>query len=195
MNVEKQMEIAEEVLEKLEVFDPTCILAGGAPRDWYFGNIATDLDFFVYFRPDLQSFYAEDVLRKVSLDMNIKGGDDFPAHYKRNPHLKSVYQGFYKGETVQVMFMDQPTLNCVVDLFPFGICQAWWKGKKHTYTWNNEEIHVSRDFKASVKNKTLILLNELYNDADGYVQKIKDKFPQYSFYDGFESFSKHILYE
>ena len=192
MTVEYQMEVAEEILEKLESFDPTCILAGGAPRDWYFGNVASDLDFFVYFRPDLQSFYAENVLEKVGLDMNIKGADTFPAHYKRNPHLKSVYQGVYKGEIVQVMFMDQPTFNCVVDLFPFGICQAWWKGKKHT--WNNEEIHVTRDFKASVKNKILLVLNELYNDEDGYIQKIRNKFPDFEFYPNFKSYSESILY-
>lgn len=195
--IDKQKRVAEKVLAKLETFDPTCILAGGAPRDWFFGNVASDLDFYVHFRPDFQNqkWRYSVLLETLGLKMVAKTGDELPVNYKRNPHLITVYQGKVDGEVVQVMFMDKPTFHCVVDLFPFGICQAWWKGKKHTYSWNNEEIHTTADFNAAVKNKVLILLNELYNDSDGYVQKIKDKFPEYTFYNSFESFCRDMLYK
>lgn len=173
--IDKQKEVAQEVLKKLELFDPSCILAGGAPRDWYFGNVANDLDFYVYFRPDLPLSWRVSQLNKVGLkNFRLKGREDgdFPESYKRNPHLMCVFEGVYKGEKVQVMFMDQKTFNCVIDLFPFGICQVWWKGDK---------IKTSNEFDLSVKHKILKLLNDLYSDADGYVEKIRNKFPDYLF--------------
>jgi len=45
ISVEKS--IADEVLSRLEVIDPTCILAGGAPRDWWLGQSCNDLDFYI----------------------------------------------------------------------------------------------------------------------------------------------------
>ena len=91
--IEKQMSVAQNVLNKLEFFDPSCILAGGAPRDWYFGNLANDLDFYVYFRPDLPNWWRSNQLEKVGLKGFLpKGREDFefPENYKRNPHLKAV---------------------------------------------------------------------------------------------------------
>lgn len=44
----EQKDIARELLCKLEITDPNCILAGGAPRDWWFDKVANDLDFYVY---------------------------------------------------------------------------------------------------------------------------------------------------
>lgn len=168
--IDYQKKIAFDILHKFEAFDPTCILAGGAPRDWYFGNIAKDLDFYVYFRPDLQSYYIQKILDSTKIKFYPRGESEFPDSYKRNPYLKSVYEANYKGEKVQVMFMDKPTFECVVDLFPFGICQAWWKG---------EDIFVTKNFEVSVSHKILQLLNELYNDEDGYIEKIRNKFPDY----------------
>jgi hypothetical protein len=172
-DVNKQKQIALEVLQKLELFDPTCILAGGAPRDWYFGDVANDLDFYVYFRPDLHIWFRENQLEKVGLkNFKVKGKSDFdfPENYKHNPHLIAVYEGTYKKEKVQIMFMDEKTFTCVVPLFPFGICQAWWKGR---------EVNVTQDFEKSVEHKVLWLLNELYSDEDGYIEKIRNKFPDY----------------
>lgn len=182
--IETQMDVAQKVLNKLELFDPSCILAGGAPRDWYFGNLANDLDFYVYFRPDLPIGWRESQLEKVGLKgFRAKGRQDqeFPENYKRNPHLLAVYEGIVSGEKIQVMFMDQKTFHCVVDLFPFGICQAWWKGKDYINYWTKSSIHTSRYFDESVKHKILKLLNDLYSDSDGYIEKIRNKFPDYLF--------------
>ena len=174
MNIRTQMTIAKSVLEKLETFDPTCILAGGAPRDWHFDKLATDLDFYVYFRPDFDSqrWRYENMLQNLGLDAHLKGRAEFPENYKRNPYLLCVYECVYNGQIIQIMFMKEKTFSCVVDMFPFGICQAWWKGK---------DIHVSKYFDESVNHKILRVLNDLYSDEDGYIQKIRDKFPDYLF--------------
>ena len=183
-SIEKQMDVAQRVLNKLELFDPSCILAGGAPRDWYFGNLANDLDFYVYFRPDLPSRWRENQLEKVGLKgFKAKGREsqEFPENYKRNPHLMAVHEGIVSGEKVQIMFMDEKTFHCVVDLFPFGICQAWWKGKDYLDYLTQSNIHTTRYFDESVNHKVLRLLNDLYGDSDGYIEKIKNKFPDYLF--------------
>jgi len=166
--IEQQKQVATDVLNKLEFFDPSCILAGGAPRDWYFGNVANDLDFYVYFRPDLPLSWRVWQLNKVGLknfSMKGRGDGEFPENYKRNPHLMCVFEGIYKGEKVQVMFMDQKTFHCVVDMFPFGICQAWWKGEDHIDYFTKSSIHTTKNFDESVKHKVLKLLNDLYSDA------------------------------
>lgn len=40
MNIEKQKDVANIIYDRLRLADPHCILAGGAPRDWYFGKEA-----------------------------------------------------------------------------------------------------------------------------------------------------------
>jgi len=176
--IEYQKIIADEVMGKLETFDPTCILAGGAPRDWYFGNLATDLDFFVYFRPDFTSqiWRYSKLLKTLGFNMKRKGTDlaeRIPADYKQNPNLICVYEQEYKSVKIQVMFMNEKTFTSVIPRFPFGICQAWYKP--------GYGINTSAKFDYSAKHKLLILLNDLYNDADGYVEKIRSKFPDYDY--------------
>ena len=48
MNIEQQKRIAKEVLDKVKVLDYRAIIAGGAARDWYFNNLANDIDIFYY---------------------------------------------------------------------------------------------------------------------------------------------------
>lgn len=48
MKIEEQNVVAKKVLEKIKIVDPYVILAGGAPRDWYFGNPCNDLDIYYY---------------------------------------------------------------------------------------------------------------------------------------------------
>ena len=43
MSIVKQQLTANDILSKLEIIDPYVILAGGAPRDWYFGDECRDL--------------------------------------------------------------------------------------------------------------------------------------------------------
>jgi len=46
--IEAQKTIANTLIHKLEAVDPHVILAGGAPRSWFLGQEARDLDFYVY---------------------------------------------------------------------------------------------------------------------------------------------------
>ena len=46
-SIEHQKAVAKEVLNKLKIVDIFAMLAGGACRDWYLNNEASDLDFYV----------------------------------------------------------------------------------------------------------------------------------------------------
>lgn len=185
--IENQMKVADTVLSKLETFDPTCILAGGAPRDWFLGNTATDLDFFVYWRPEfeMQKWRYLTQLRNLGfkhVQERRFNCVDIPENYKRNPYLIAVYEFIFKGEKIQIMFMKAPTFTSVVPLFPFGICQAWYKRPLDTASpLGDTGIQVTHEFRLSVNHKILRVLNELYNDGDGYIEKIRAKFPDYLF--------------
>src|SRR5690606_11152192 len=60
VSIAKQKQIADFVLDKVEYFDHSCILAGGAVRDWYFEKPASDLDIFFHYRTNttLRHIYA-----------------------------------------------------------------------------------------------------------------------------------------
>ena len=46
MNLLRQKALTREVMETILPISPTAIVAGGAPRDWYFNNQAQDVDIF-----------------------------------------------------------------------------------------------------------------------------------------------------
>lgn len=54
--IEHQKFVADTILYKLFPIDPYCICAGGAPRDWYLGKVASDLDIFIYTAPNLTPY-------------------------------------------------------------------------------------------------------------------------------------------
>ena len=46
--IEFQKDLANKILNDLKIIDPRAYLAGGAPRDWNFGEEANDLDFYYF---------------------------------------------------------------------------------------------------------------------------------------------------
>lgn len=170
--IEKQKVVAEVVLSKLFPIDPFAICAGGAPRDWHFGKPATDLDVFFYTAVD-QITVVEQMLRSVGIKASDRrSADNLPEWYKLNPYLKCVYESEIDGVTVQLMLMNDKTHTSVVPHFPFTICKAWYK---------NGKIHLDKEFKLCEKWKIAVQTNPLYNDEHKYIQKLKQKFPEWSF--------------
>jgi hypothetical protein len=174
--VKIQKEIAKEVLAGLEIIDPTCILAGGAPRDWFFGKPATDLDFYIYdARCDLGQTAWMERLNKTLLDVKplglIEGKDpvDVDHEYTSMEHLRYVFEGTHLGMTVQVMVMSEPTYNCVVDNFCTDLSKAWWKGHNVVPTCEFLLAHATRTIK----------LCDNHNPSARYIKKIMAKFPTY----------------
>lgn len=169
MEIFQQQEIANEILDLLECVDINSILAGGAPRDWTFGNPARDLDF--YFdanRGEVDSFIrVVRRFRSLGLPIYIKNGYNYDG---KNPDLLFVFDGEYKGIKVQLMWMKTPALQAM-NSFALDICRVGYKDGKFIYT---------DEFEKARQSKTIRVLSSLYGKQDKYVQKILRRFPDFT---------------
>jgi len=176
--------IADNVLQKLFPIDPYSIVAGGAPRDWYFDNPASDIDVFFYTGQKTLPI-IHDMLFSVGLGYKeLKLGGGIPEWYKHNPSLQGVYCLEMEGVKVQLMRMQEPTFKSVVPQFPLSICHAWYK---------RGEIHTERPFLHSVKHKAIYKTNTIYNDEHAYISKILRKFPDYTYYSNIDQLAAKLL--
>lgn len=185
MTIEKQKKVADNVLDKLKHFDPTAIVAGGAPRDWYFGKEASDIDVFFYVRGDLPTSWISDILEEMGfVTHRVNTGEGLPDIYKKNPHLRAVFDCTVDGVDVQLLLMHKPTFVSVIPEFPLNICGAWYK---------YGEIRTTKGFDRAVKHKAIVKVNTLYANEDAYIQKIKSKFPDFKYYPSYEKLAESLL--
>jgi len=182
--IEHQKFVADTFLDKMLPIDPYCIVAGGAPRDWHFGKVASDIDLFFYTEPQTLDI-LDARLKSVGIEYDeLKLGGTIPEWYKKNPHLKGVYCLTYQGVKVQLMRMDKHTHHSVLPMFPLSICHAWYK---------NYKIHLEKPFIRGEKFKAIYKTSTIYNNEHAYVQKILAKFPDWKYYQGIEELSAHLL--
>lgn len=177
--IENQKEVAKEVLTKLQACDPHCILAGGAPRNWFFNKLANDLDFYIVLNYEATGATKT---RLSSIGLNLKPmerNELKDSSYKFMHHLFRVYEGEYKGESIQVMVMSQPTFTSVVDDFGVSICEFWWTGS---------EVKATKQALTSILTKKLFYKND-YSAKETHVEKMVYYFPEYTLapYSQFES--------
>ena len=172
MSIDEQQAIADEVLKRLAVFDPYAIVAGGAPRDWYLGMKANDIDVFINFN----SIYTQTTLRGIlrslgfdakPLEFNAKAKD-----YKLNPHLKWVFDVKGFEYPVQLIFVNNNTFK-TIDTFPLDICKIWYKTERG--------IVPTKAFKEAVETRTITKCNPIYADEQHYIKKIRERFRDYRY--------------
>ena len=167
--IDAQKAVADKVLKALFPIDPYAIVAGGAPRDWYMGNAAKDVD--VFFNVGRRPYWViKKQLEEVGISNFIeKTGENIPENYKANPHLRCVFDIVIDGIQVQIMAMECSTFQ-VVEMFPFSICQVWYK---------NGNIGVDPTFRYTVETKSILMTqNELYGAENKYTERLKTKFPE-----------------
>ena len=183
MNTCEQMELADSILRKLFPLDPYAIVAGGAPRDWYFGEDAEDID--VFFHDINSSTVVREKLKHLGFDVSHGNEGEFlPPHYKMNPNLKAVFDCVVDGQKVQFLNMNLPTFKSVVPEFPLSICKAWYK---------NGKLKVDKDFQRGVNHNAIVKTNKLYANENVYLNKIIAKFPEYKYYESWEELAQHLL--
>lgn len=187
MSIELQKDVADLVLDRIESFDPSCIVAGGAPRDWSFEKEASDIDVFFFYRESSTLREVKFLLSKAfpeykfELRAGLNFNEEDDSEYKKNPSLHRVFQTEVNGVKVQLMQMRKPTWISVIDEFPLSICKVWYKRGR---------IKATNEFNRSVANKAIIKTNIIYADRDKYVKKILTKFPDFKYYRSYEEFFK-----
>lgn len=187
MTIEKQKEVADKVLDALFTVQPHTIAAGGAPRDWLDDKLASDIDVFVDLRHISSTNKINELLDKAGLTEFITGeakhAEGLPEHYRKNPDIRCVYNLVIHGVDVQLIIVNCPCWK-VVEQFPFPVCQCWYK---------NGKIESTKEYKLCKLMKALVITNPVYGHQDLYVKKIKEKFPDYSWYASMEGVKEAFI--
>ncbi len=168
MSIESQKDIANLVYEKLQAIDPQCVLAGGAPRDWYFGNPANDLDFY-FCSTGSTVASVEKQFKKVGLENVVP--TDCPHQselYQSMEGLVRIWDTTVAGMKVQLIQMDRPEHRWkVVDNMDVSVCKVWYSQKG--------QICLHQDFKLTVASG-IMFLKENYRWADKHGKKMVERF-------------------
>lgn len=182
--IKHQKTVADEVLSRMEIIDPFCIVAGGAPRDWFHGRIATDIDLFFSVKQGVQIGVIINQLAKAGFIVtDTCWGQSIPEWYKLNPCVRAVFNTDVAGQKTQMILLSTSTFD-VVDQFPLSICKAWYK---------RGNLRTTKDFDRTVKHKAIYKTSELYANGHVYLQKILAKFPDYDYYDSVSKLAEKLL--
>ena len=170
-----QKTVADSVLSKLELLDRYCIVAGGAPRDWYLGNVATDIDVYLYYPTSNSAKQRVQLLNELGFKINNSHENWQKSElYETNHNILYLYNCEYLNEKIQIIFVNKPTFTSVVDTFPISISKVWYK---------NGNIRTTEDFEYSVYYKIIWKTVDSYPETNKYIQKIKNKFSDYKYID------------
>lgn len=175
MNIEQQKEIAKSVYSKLKIIDPHCLLAGGAPRDWYLGKECNDLDFYYVStattvsscRKQLERTFEGAEIKTIS-EIHGDGSREMIGLYKKMPDLVRVWQMNIEGMNVQLVQLATPGSQFkVVGCMDVSICKIWADV--------NLKLYPSTEFKKTIASKSMFL-SEGYSWSDTHPQKMKQRF-------------------
>lgn len=167
------------------------IVAGGAPRDWYMGKPAKDIDIFLLgstiSQTQLMEFMEREGFGEIKLARRKHSAEsDEAATYYTNPMIKWVFDGqlglrpsIYDG-TYPVKFQIVVTQQCE----SVAALLATFTVEISKFTWNHLTGKITGEPGAllDVQHKTL---TQTYHDITQgrYVQKIRAKFPGHKFVD------------
>jgi hypothetical protein len=188
VNIVEQKQIAKTVLDKIKHLDNRAIIAGGAARDWYFNQLANDIDIFYYHE---EGHYNSDNIRKQTSilrhllgvgELDVVGfngtakthdatqpKDDY-SNYLLNPDIVNVFECSIEG--VKFQFIQLKKENVQVGKFAYNMCQAWSDGVN---------IWTTSMFDIGAERELLIETGELYSHTEKFKQKMIDKFPNYTY--------------
>ena len=174
LKIQKQQELATEIFDIAKTFGvDDLILAGGAPRDWYFGLPASDLDFYTsLIRPN---FRDELIKHSKHFETLFKGNSDDNLElivsdgYECNPAISEIYELDYKGQNIQII--EHADVKTVVPEFVFGLCQIKWTP--------SGGFEPSKIFELCADKKINIKTSKGYANFRKYSRKIRKKYPEF----------------
>lgn len=167
MNIEQQKQLADKVYTALTLIDPSCVLAGGAPRDWYLGTEANDLDFYFCSTASTVSRVKKQ-LNRVGFEVEASVCPVQSELYQFMPGLTRIWNCESEAMKIQFIQMAEPKYRWdVVNNMDVSICKAWYSQIGH--------IHLHQDFKLTIASK-IMFLKESYCWANKHGQKMKERF-------------------
>ena len=170
-HVLSEIDLTEKLLALLEddLVDP--LVAGGAPRDWFFDRLSNDIDIFI--RNDEESFKAiHERLKRVPLlqRLSIKTTDQLPESY-RSDNIDGVITFHFEFKTFQIICLKSNVEDFIAG-FPCSICQISYK---------DFVLRPRTEFMSSVRRQYL-QFND--NASPPYISKIRSYFPNWQYSGG-----------
>lgn len=203
----QQQQQANRYLTRIEqLLDPNAVLAGGAPRDWFFNRNAKDLDIFVYLgeqnkKPSYWKQKLEDVGFKVSAIKNKYGPKDgmFAQCFEWTKNIFASCKLTKSTNQEDYILSMNPYLECVVDIEvesgenPVQIMIMNQPVDQCTYTkfpvsisqiwYKNGKFNKTPDFLVGIKHN-IIYPTGIDNSMNGkYTKKVREKFPEFEYLD------------
>ncbi len=178
--IQEQIALTDEVLEKLEALDPGVFVAGGAPRNWQYNRPARDVDVWLHVQKSGESFGTQ-VARALGVApatvtqlLTEKEKDYTDDMNQRSPHINTVVEFDWKGVHFQVMQLVRPLLpGHLVSTFPVSISQAWYRRAAVMF-------ERSLWFEVGKQTNTIFVKrSEGYGRVGDYIAKVIGYFPDH----------------
>ena len=170
------------------LYDPK--IMGGAPRNWYLGKNAVDIDVFFTVnksavKADLVSLLVASMyidFEHIEADLKSRGFNVESATpdslYDGNPKVQYVWECTFEGQKINFIWV---TEDHSIDDFVYSTSKAWYN-----HTFGN--VHGTKDFKLSHKHKVHVQTGKKYMSGEKYDAKMKVYFPDYRFVDKSEAY-------
>jgi len=196
--IQKQRKLACQVVQSLKELGFFSVVAGGAPRDWFFNRPAKDIDIFVQENPqkDLTTETINKIFQKTGWDLRSKLFEQYSDltkegqaaemtkdYIKANLEVTKVSLGdpgftrkkfivctfILENEEIQLIFRDfQYDSISLIKNFGCTISE--------TFLSEDDKIVCSECFKESLNSGVI-----LYFEDSGYILKLQNKFPNWRF--------------
>ena len=168
MSIQEQQAIAMRLYDKLKLIDPNCVLAGGAPRDWYLGAECNDLDFYFCSTGSTLGVVKKQLKTVLGVEVDPLAKPQQSELYKYMPGLQRIWNAEIEGMDVQLIEMaDRQHRYKVVDNMDVSICKAWYS--------HSGEIRLHRDFKLTLGSK-IMFLRDGYAWSNKHGTKMRERF-------------------
>lgn len=165
IKIHHQQSVAAYIIALLRQIDPHACVAGGAPRDWYLGIPAQDLDFYYNPAPSTEFHIKEHLERILNMQVDFHTSEEYSVF--EHEYLENVFVVDLQGCKLQFIALRPPYQSETIHTtFPFDICQV-----KYT---PGKGIHTTEVFLNAVKTKTVSQVDNLYNSD--YGSKIEQRF-------------------
>jgi hypothetical protein len=208
--IDAQKALAKKYLDRLAVLDPNIAVCGGAPRDWFLGAKANDIDFYLrsfntnkFNNPTEHARRLSDLLHlpvthKTTGKAMTMAGKFVPNKRCKNnggfykmPCLQDVYAFKDGTQEFDIIYISSKVVPMdVIDQFDSSICKiAWIPYNYMGFLTSNGPITPSDDYHyAPSFEKTLLTKKITYGkdvEAKGkHAAKLLAKFPHFRHYVG-----------
>ena len=172
ITIDKQKQLARDVLETTQGHIPGSIIAGGAPRNWYANKLANDIDIFCPGKNHDFKFLADE----LGIEITKKTKEETLDYA-----LFVVWEAEIEEETIQwICFPDrerwQTATDFVLESFDFNICKCFFEDGNIVLTKLAQDDFDNKTLSFSMKS---ILKNKRSQTLHTRAEKMKNIFPDY----------------